>query len=64
MLKRMRVYIVLALAACLVLAFIYPGAAQRVTLSGVQVLNGDFEGPFYPYGTGEVAQSWVPNDRG
>jgi len=64
MLTRMRMYIVLALAACLVLAFIYPGAAQRVTLSGVQVLNGDFEGNFYAYDTGEVAEYWVPYDHG
>ncbi len=64
MLTKVRIYVVLALALCMVLAFMLPGAAQRTTLSYVQVLNGDFEGNYYNYGTGQVAEYWVPYDHG
>jgi len=64
MVMKIRIYVVLAVALCMALVFMSPGAAQRTTLSYVQVLNGDFEGNYYAYGTGQVAEHWVPYDHG
>jgi len=61
--KRIRFQVVLALVLCLALVLISPGAAQRSSRSSAQILNGDFEGPFVAYGTGEVAQYWQAYDN-
>jgi DNA-binding beta-propeller fold protein YncE len=45
-----------------VLLAVLPGKAQQAGALGALLLNGDFEGPFYIYGSGQVAQSWVPYD--
>jgi YVTN family beta-propeller protein len=60
--KRSRLISVLLLAGCLILAAIHPGLAQQGRLLAAVLLNGDFEGSFYPYGSGYVAQSWIPYD--
>lgn len=62
MTHRIRIYVALALALCLVPMFMHPGSAQPSSLLAAQVLNGDFEGAFLPYGNGEVAQYWTAYD--
>jgi len=47
----------------LVLALVQPGMAQK-SLSVAELLrNGDFEGGFYPFGSGYVGDYWVPYDQ-
>jgi YVTN family beta-propeller protein len=62
--NRIRLQVFLALVLCLALVVISPGAAQRSTQSSAQILNGDFEGTFISFGTGELAQYWQAYDRG
>ncbi len=60
--QRIRLFIVLLLAMCLALTVILPGMAQQGRLLSALLLNGDFEGNFNPYGSGYVAEYWVPYD--
>ena len=60
--NRRRTGVVALAAVCLVLLAVLPGRAQQARSLGAVLLNGDFEGPFYIYGSGQVAQSWVPYD--
>jgi len=60
--NRIQLSIVLLLTVCLALTLINPGVAQQGNLLAGLILNGDFEGQFYPYGSGQVAQYWVPYD--
>jgi YVTN family beta-propeller protein len=65
---RFRLWVVLFLTGCLALVAIGPIQAQQspgATLGQAEalaalILNGDFEGDFYTYGAGQVAQYWVP----
>jgi len=59
-----RLFIVLLLTVCAALTIINPGMAQKGTILSELILNGDFEGEFYLYGSGQVAQHWVPYDLG
>lgn len=67
---RRRPWVVLFLTGCLVLLAISPIKAQpspaarlgQARALAALILNGDFEGAFYTYGAGEVAQYWVPYD--
>lgn len=62
--NRVRLLLILLRAVCLVLSVINSGMAQQGnSLSGL-LINGDFEGQFYPYGAGQVAEYWVPYDLG
>jgi len=63
MVHRIRIFAVLSLALALTLTAIHPGAAQQTRVLAVAILNGDFEGSFYVYGSGNVAQYWVPFDH-
>jgi len=60
MTNRIRLSAALLLAVCLALTVISAGVAQKGTLLAGLILNGDFEGEFYPYGSGEVARHWTP----
>ncbi len=62
MTHRIRLVSISLLALCLILSAIYPGTAQRATSLAALLLNGDFEGDFYVYGSGYVAEHWVPYD--
>jgi YVTN family beta-propeller protein len=62
MAHRIRIAAVFLLALCLILSTIYPGTAQQATLLSALLLNGDFEGNYYVYGSGYVAEHWVPYD--
>jgi YVTN family beta-propeller protein len=67
---RRQSWLVLLLTLCLTLVTIglgnaQPTAAARPGQAGALaalILNGDFEGDFYVYGAGYVAQYWVPYD--
>lgn len=55
---------ILLLAACAALVVLNSSLAQpNVSLAGL-ILNGDFEGEFYLYGSGQVARHWVPYNLG
>jgi YVTN family beta-propeller protein len=67
---RRQLWVVLLLILCLTLLTISPSVAQpsaaarpgqASALAGL-ILNGDFEGDFYVYGAGQVAEYWVPYD--
>jgi YVTN family beta-propeller protein len=60
--QRVRLLVVVLLVVCLALGLIYPGLAEQGRLLAALLLNGDFEGSFYPYGSGYVAEYWVPYD--
>jgi hypothetical protein len=62
MAHRIHLFVLLLLAVCLVRAAIFPALAQRGRLLTALLLNGDFEGDFYAYGSGYVAEHWVPYD--
>ncbi len=62
MAHRFRLTAVFLLALCLILSVIYPGTAQQATSLSALLLNGDFEGDYYVYGSGYVAEHWVPYD--
>lgn len=64
MANKLRYLMVLMVAACLVLLCIHSGMAQQAHSLSALILNGDFEGDFYPYGAGYVAQYWIPYDFG
>jgi YVTN family beta-propeller protein len=67
---RRQLWLVLLLILCLTLLMISSGMAQPATAARPQhasalaalIVNGDFEGDFYLYGAGQVAQYWVPYD--
>ena len=67
---RRQLWVVLLLTLGLTLLAISPGKAQpsaaarpgQATVLASLILNGDFEGDFYTYGAGQVAQYWVPYD--
>jgi len=60
--NRTRFFVVLLLAIGSALTAINPGMAQGGSALAALILNGDFEGPFYTYGSGQVAEYWVPYD--
>jgi YVTN family beta-propeller protein len=68
--RRRQLWAVLLLTLGLTLLAISPGKAQpsaaarpgQATALTALILNGDFEGDFYTYGAGQVAQYWVPYD--
>ena len=60
--KRIRFLLALALVSCLTLVLIASGSAQNGAALAALLLNGDFEGPFYLYGSGQVAENWIPYD--
>ncbi len=62
MVSRIRLVVALMLALCLAFVVIHPGTAQQNRALAALILNGDFEGDFYTYGSGKVAQYWVPYD--
>jgi YVTN family beta-propeller protein len=70
--NRCRLLVILFLIVCLALLTISPGVAQpsaaarpaQASALAALILNGDFEGDFYVYGSGQVAQYWVPYDLG
>jgi len=64
MVHRARYFVFLLLAVCCILTAIYPTLAQQGRLLSALLLNGDFEGDFYAYGSGFVAEHWVPYDFG
>ena len=67
---RRRLWVVLFVTVSLALLVISPGSAQQspaagsaqASASAAFILNGDFEGDFYVYGAGQVADYWVPYD--
>jgi len=50
------------MALLFALAATFPGIARQGRLLVALLQNGDFEGDFYPYGSGYVAEYWVPYD--
>nr|MBC7244944.1 YncE family protein [Chloroflexota bacterium] len=62
MTNKLRSFVVLLVTVCLVFLFSHSGRAQQVKTLSALILNGDFEGDFYPYGAGYVAQYWIPYD--
>ena len=60
--RKRRTGLVALMAVAVVLVAVLPGYAQQARSLGAVLLNGDFEGPFYIFGSGYVAQSWVPYD--
>ncbi|MBM4431661.1 MAG: hypothetical protein FJ026_15155, partial [Chloroflexi bacterium] len=62
--RRSRFVPVVLLVVSLVLAGTGLGLAQQGRLLSALLLNGDFEGGFYVYGSGYVAQYWTPYDYG
>lgn len=62
MTNKLQSFMVLLVTFCLVFLFIHPGRAQQAQTLSALILNGDFEGDFYPYGAGYVAQYWIPYD--
>ncbi|MBC7261300.1 MAG: YncE family protein, partial [Chloroflexi bacterium] len=62
MANRLRYLMVLIVAVSLAFLCVHPGSAQQMKTLSALILNGDFEGDFYPYGAGYVAQYWVPYD--
>jgi len=59
-----RLPMVLLLAICAALAVLSSSLAQPEVSLAELILNGDFEGEFYLYGSGEVARHWVPYNLG
>jgi YVTN family beta-propeller protein len=65
---RRQLWVVSLLILCLALLAISPGIAQpaaaartgQASALAALILNGDFEGDFYVYGSGQVAEYWVP----
>ncbi len=56
--------VVLFLAAALVLVVVAPGSGQEARSLYASVVNGNFEGDFYDYGSGRVAVGWTPYNAG
>jgi len=62
MTDKLRYLMVLIVAVSLAFLCVHPGRAQQGKALSALILNGDFEGDFYPYGAGYVAQYWIPYD--
>jgi YVTN family beta-propeller protein len=66
--EKRQLWVVLLLMLCLTVLTLSPGMAlpsaaarpEQASALAALILNGDFEGDFYVYGSGQVAQYWVP----